>query len=57
MVNIVCSIEADSLTAIRCLAAFLITRSRKKGADDSEKDIPHIMVETQVSVNFLFFFP
>ena len=33
----------------------LFTRSRKKGADDSEKDIPHTMVEAKVSVNFLYF--
>ena len=38
-------LEADDVTAVRCLASFLMSKSRKKCADDSEVDIPHVLVE------------
>ena len=46
-------LEADDVTAVRCLASFLMSKSRMKCADDSEVDIPHVLVEAKVSVRYL----
>ncbi len=47
-------LEAHRLTAFRCLASFLISRPRKKGLDDSLKDIPHVLVESKVNIYDIF---
>ena len=42
-------LELESLTALRCLSYFLIPKTRKKTSAES-MDIPHILVDTVVSI-------
>ena len=46
-------LETDNLTAVRCLASFLMSKFRMKCADDSEEDSPHVLVEAKASVGHL----
>ena len=44
--------EAESLTAFRCLAHFLVTKKKKAGSDPeaTSVDIPHILMEGKVNI-------
>ena len=44
--------EAESLTAFRCLAHFLVTKKKKAGSDleATSVDIPHILMEGKVNI-------
>lgn len=42
-------LECESLTAVRCLAYFLVQKSKKKGPGSSHTDIPSILMEAKVS--------
>lgn len=47
-------VEAVSLSAFRCLAAFLLVKTRKKD-DSSHMDIPHVLAEATVSGHMIFY--
>ena len=47
-----CYLDCDSSMAIRCLAHFLTTKSKKK-AVDSNADVPFLIMEVQVNISNL----
>ncbi len=45
-------LEAESLTALRCLAYWLVPKKRKAGGQESTVDIPHLLMEGKVCLYY-----